>query len=88
MMHAPLDCFAAASEAGLNSSRLEELSQVARTAAELGGTVLMQHYGRLDSIQQKSRAGDLVTNADLAAEAAVLESVPYTHLTLPTIFRV
>ena len=85
MMHAPLDCSAAASEAGLSASRLEELSQVARTAADLGGSVLMQHYGRLDSIQQKARAGDLVTSADLAAEAAVLESLKAATSDIPVL---
>ncbi len=67
-----LDCSAAAADAGLTPLRLEELSQVARASADLGGSVLMQHYGQLESIQQKARAGDLVTNADLAAEKAVL----------------
>lgn len=67
-----LDCNAAAAEAGLTPLRLEELSQVARSTADLGGSVLMQHYGQLVSIRQKARAGDLVTDADLAAEKAVL----------------
>ena len=66
-----LDCAAAAADAGLTPLRLEELSQVARATSDLGGSVLMQHYGQLVSIQQKARAGDLVTNADLAAEKAV-----------------
>jgi myo-inositol-1(or 4)-monophosphatase len=33
----------------------------------------MRHYGRLASIESKGRVGDLVTNADLAAEKVVLE---------------
>jgi myo-inositol-1(or 4)-monophosphatase len=33
----------------------------------------MQHYGRLSSIKSKGRVGDLVTNADLAAEQVVLD---------------
>ena len=70
-----LDCSAAAANAGLTPLRLEELSQIARKAADLGGSVLMQHYGRLVSIQQKARAGDLVTDADLAAEKAVLTAL-------------
>ena len=70
-----LDCSAAAANAGLTPLRLEELSQIARKAADLGGSVLMQHYGRLVSIQQKARAGDLVTEADLAAEKAVLTAL-------------
>ena len=70
-----LDCDAAAAEAGLTSLRLEELSQVARAIADLGGSVLMQHYGQLVSIREKGRAGDLVTDADLAAEKAVLSGL-------------
>ena len=36
-----LDCDAVAVDAGLTSMRLEELSQVARATAALGGSVLM-----------------------------------------------
>ena len=46
---------------------------VARQAADAGGAELMRHYGRLSSIESKGRVGDLVTNADLAAERVVLE---------------
>ena len=70
-----LDCDAVAVDAGLTSMRLEELSQVARATAALGGSVLMQHYGQRVSIREKGRAGDLVTDADLAAEKAVLRSL-------------
>ena len=80
-----LDCGAAAADASLNAARLEQLSQVARIAAELGGSVLMQHYGRLVSIEQKARAGDLVTNADLAAEKAVLASLTEATPEIPVL---
>ena len=80
-----LDCNAAAADARLTTSRLEQLSQVARIAAELGGSVLMQHYGRLVSIEQKARAGDLVTNADLAAEKAVLASLTEATPEIPVL---
>ena len=80
-----LDCNAAAADARLTTSRLEQLSQVARIAAELGGSVLMQHYGRLVSIEQKARAGDLVTNADLAAEKAVLASLTESSPDIPVL---
>ena len=70
-----LNCDAVAVDAGLTSMRLEELSQVARATAALGGSVLMQHYGQRVSIREKGRAGDLVTDADLAAEKAVLRSL-------------
>jgi len=80
-----LDCNAAAADARLTTSRLEQLSQVARISAELGGSVLMQHYGRLVSIEQKARAGDLVTNADLAAEKAVLASLTEATSEIPVL---
>ena len=57
---------------GLSPTELKELTVVARRAASAGGTVLRHHSGRLERIREKSRAGDLVTEADEAAEAAVL----------------
>ena len=57
MINSLLDCHGAAAEASLTPSRLKDLSDIARATAELGGSVLMQHYGRLESIEQKSRSG-------------------------------
>jgi myo-inositol-1(or 4)-monophosphatase len=48
------------------------LLAVASRAARAGGAVLRQHWGQLRNIRSKGRPGDLVTEADLAAEAAVL----------------
>jgi len=48
-------------------------SQVARQAAAAGASVLERHYGHLRGVREKGRSGDLVTEADLAAEAAVLD---------------
>ena len=47
--------------------------RVAVEAAAAGAAVLRAHYGSLRSIRSKGYAGDLVTEADLAAERAVLE---------------
>ena len=66
-------CAATASEAGLMDDELIRLSATARKAASIGGEELMRHYGQLEMIRNKGRAGDLVTSADLAAEQAVLE---------------
>ena len=63
----------AATEAGLTTTELTRLVGIAREAAEQGGAELMRHYGRLASIESKGRVGDLVTNADLAAEKVVLD---------------
>ena len=65
----------AAKEAGLNAEQLEQLAQIAKTSADRGGQELMLHYGRISTVKSKGRAGDLVTNADLAAEATVLEAL-------------
>ena len=65
-------CTQAARESGLTASDLERLVGVARSAADSGGQELMRHYGRLSSIESKGRIGDLVTNADVAAERIVL----------------
>ena len=65
-------CDAAALAAGLTAKDQDHLVAVARLAAQAGGAELMRHFGRLASIENKGRAGDLVTNADLAAEKVVL----------------
>ena len=63
----------AAAESSLSPNDLAELAAIARRAAEAGGTCLREHFGQLSEIREKGRAGDLVTNADTAAEAAVLQ---------------
>ncbi|MEB3306764.1 MAG: inositol monophosphatase family protein [Cyanobacteriota bacterium] len=62
-----------ADASGLSSTDLERLTDLARRAAETGGARLLEFYGRLERIREKGRPGDLVTEADTAAEAAVLE---------------
>lgn len=57
---------------GLSAAELDHLSAVARRAAEAGGEQLRRYFGRLEQVQEKGRCGDLVTEADTAAEAAVL----------------
>ncbi|NDG73755.1 MAG: inositol monophosphatase [Synechococcaceae bacterium WB8_1B_136] len=59
-------------DSGLAPAELERLLVVARTAAQAGAAVLMRHFGQLEQIREKGRAGDLVTEADVAAEQAVL----------------
>ena len=68
-------CTAAAHAAGLSSDDLHSLASIARQTAEMGGAELMRHYGRLRSVESKGRIGDLVTNADLAAEQVVLQKL-------------
>ncbi|MGC6483577.1 MAG: inositol monophosphatase family protein [Synechococcus sp.] len=63
---------AVAIAAGLPAEALTQLHTTARAAAECGAAVLMEHYGHLSNIRSKGRQGDLVTEADEAAEHAVL----------------
>jgi myo-inositol-1(or 4)-monophosphatase len=56
----------------LPSGRLEELLGVARSAALAGARPLKEMFGHLEGVKQKGEAGNLVTEADLAAEKAVL----------------
>ena len=63
----------AALGSGLSSSELQRLSELARQAAELGGVELSQRFGRLEQVREKGRCGDLVTEADHAAEDVVLD---------------
>lgn len=63
---------AAFEASGLPQDRLEQLLEVARSAAEAGARPLREMFGNLERIKEKGGAGNLVTEADLAAEAAVL----------------
>jgi len=58
---------------GLADGEVERLALVAQRAARAGAEQLQCHFGQLEKIREKGRAGDLVTEADLAAEQAVLE---------------
>jgi myo-inositol-1(or 4)-monophosphatase len=46
---------------------------IATVAAEKAGAVLQKYFGKLETINEKERPGDLVTIADKASEAVVLE---------------
>jgi myo-inositol-1(or 4)-monophosphatase len=65
-------CRQALAGAGLSLGSVERLLDVASRAARAGGVQLKAHFGRLEQVREKGRNGDLVTEADLAAEAAVL----------------
>ena len=65
-------CGAARAGAGLDEDRIRELSELARRAAQAGADQLRGLFGRITRIRSKGSAGNLVTEADLAAEKAVL----------------
>jgi len=52
---------------------LRRYLDIATEAALTGGAILQSYWGKLESIEEKGRSGDLVTEADKAAEAAVLD---------------
>lgn len=64
---------AALQASGLPPARVEQLLEVARAAAQAGARPLRELFGSLEGVREKGAAGNLVTEADLAAEAAVLE---------------
>lgn len=51
---------------------LQRFLDIATEAASAGGAVLAHYWGNLTDIRQKGRPGDLVTEADKAAEKEVL----------------
>ncbi len=56
----------------MNPHQLEIFLDIATEAALAAGAVLQTHWGKLEDIREKGRPGDLVTEADRAAEDAVL----------------
>jgi myo-inositol-1(or 4)-monophosphatase len=54
------------------AQELQTLLDIATEAALAGGEVLKAYWGKLESIQEKGRSGDLVTEADMLAEQAIL----------------
>ena len=57
----------------MTTSEAEVLLTVARRAAEAGAHQLRHFDGKSFTVRSKGRLGDLITDADEAAEAAVLE---------------
>ena len=55
-----------------SAADLQRFLDIATEAASAGGAVLQYYWGNLSNIQQKGRPGDLVTEADKAAEKEVL----------------
>lgn len=56
-------------------SSLQAFLDIATEAALSGGAILQNFLGKLEDVEEKGRPGDLVTEADRAAEAAVLQVI-------------
>jgi myo-inositol-1(or 4)-monophosphatase len=52
---------------------LETYLDIATEAALSAGAILQSYWGNLEKIEEKGRPGDLVTEADAAAEAVILQ---------------
>ncbi len=57
----------------LAAQQLQIFLDVATESVLAAGAILRERWGKLNHIQEKGRPGDLVTEADKLAEAAVLE---------------
>ena len=67
-----LICEEARKNSGLSQKELDEYIEIAKSSALLGGEILMKYYRKLNTINSKSNDGDLVTNADIEAEKAIV----------------
>jgi len=54
---------------------LKNYLEIATEAALTAGSILREYWGNLSSVEEKGRSGDLVTNADRASEAVILEII-------------
>ncbi len=59
----------------MNPAELSAYLDVATEAALAAGEVLQAYWGKLESIVEKGRPGDLVTEADKEAEAVIIEVI-------------
>ncbi|MEG3898377.1 MULTISPECIES: inositol monophosphatase family protein [unclassified Microcoleus] len=57
----------------MTDNQLQNFLEIATEAALAAGSVLKSFCGKLENIQEKGRSGDLVTEADKASEAVILE---------------
>jgi len=57
----------------VDSNQLQIFLDIATEAVLAAGVVLQNYYGNLNQVEEKGRPGDLVTVADKAAEAIVLD---------------
>jgi myo-inositol-1(or 4)-monophosphatase len=57
----------------LPSPSLDHFLDIATEAALAAGAVLQKYWGNLETVREKGRPGDLITEADAAAEAVVIK---------------
>lgn len=57
----------------MNSDKLQRFLDIATEAVMAGGFILQEHWGKLKTIEEKGRPGDLVTDVDKTAETEILK---------------
>jgi myo-inositol-1(or 4)-monophosphatase len=55
--------------------QLQNFLEIATEAALAAGYILLKYWGKLATVEEKGRSGDLVTVADREAEAVILEII-------------
>ena len=73
LTHKTKICINAANQSNLKNNEIEKLLSFAKEAAHIGGSILMENYGKINKIENKGRIGDLVTNADISAEKEIIK---------------
>ena len=63
----------AVQNSNLKKDDIQSLLEIAKAAAIKGGGIIKSHYGKITSISNKGRLGDLVTNADVEAEKTIID---------------
>jgi myo-inositol-1(or 4)-monophosphatase len=58
------------------SSQLEKYLDIASEAALAAGALILNHWGKIEKIDEKGRSGDLVTEVDRLAEKEILKIIP------------
>jgi len=57
------------------SSQLEKYLDIASEAALAAGTIILDNWGKIETIEEKGRSGDLVTEIDRRAETEILKII-------------
>jgi len=74
------------------SSQLEKYLDIASEAALAAGTIILDNWGKIETIEEKGRSGDLVTEIDRRAETEILKigdrSSRWNHQLCPRLSRI
>ncbi|ACK68975.1 Inositol-phosphate phosphatase [Gloeothece citriformis PCC 7424] len=57
----------------MNSDRLQQFLDIATEAAMAGGVILQEHWGKINTVEEKGQSDDLVTDVDKLSEKEILK---------------